>query len=95
MPGITIDLCGLKLLFPEEPSPAIEAMLIAVAAIPVIPFAAAAFTAFASALCGATLGLFGLLLEGDRARGGAGLLLNGLLLGVMAYLVLLGLGFVR
>ena len=93
--GVGVLIYGVKLLFSEEPSPAMEALLIFLAAIPALPFAAGTFTAFGSALSGTTLGLVGLVQQGDRVRGGAGFFLNGLLLGVMAYLALLGLGFVR
>jgi len=93
--GIGALIYGVKLLFPEEPSPAVEVLLIILASIPALPFAAGALTAFASSLSGTTLGLLGLVQHGDRVRGGAGFFLNGLLLGVMAYLALLGLGLVR
>ena len=93
--GVGILIYGVQLLFSEEPSPAIEALLIVLASIPVLPFAAGALTTFASSLSGTTLGMLGLIQEGDRVRGGTGFLLSGLLLGVIVYLALLGLGFVR
>jgi hypothetical protein len=56
------------------------ALLVAVASL--LPLVAV-LTAFASSLFGTTLGLLGLLHEGHRRHGGAGFILNGLLLGLM------------